>query len=241
MYFQFIGRSPLLSVSNGHTHDSWEIILNAQGRGQTQIDGQLFTFEPGTVTCIPPGITHSKQAEDGFMDLFILFPSLSLERRVSVFHDEDGQIEQLMTLIHSTFHRRGTNHHAIADHLAQALEQLVLSRLQTTPIDPRVARLADLAVEHFTDPDFSMAQAMQESGYCPDHLRRLFRQQFGQSPLEYLTGLRIRFAKRLLRENGRMHYSVTQIAAMSGFSDVCYFSRLFRKQVGLSPRDYMKP
>ena len=126
------------------------------------------------------------------------------------------------------------------EHLAQALSQIIVEKVGATPTDPRVSHMADLAVENFNDPDFSMTEKMEESGYCTDHFRRLFRRAYGESPLEYLTSLRVNFAKRLLRENDCLHYTVAQIATMSGFSDISYFSRVFKKCTGVSPRAYMQ-
>ena len=71
-------------------------------------------------------------------------------------------------------------------------------------------------------------------------LRRLFRHVYGEPPLEYLLTLRVNYAKRLLRESPCLHYTVAQIATMSGFSDISYFSRIFKKRTGLSPRAYVQ-
>ena len=239
MPFRLIGKSPRLMSCNAHIHEEWEIVLNLEGEGTTAIDDRPYPFGAGTVACIPPHTPHTKDSENGFVDMFILLPDFSSPTEVTVFEDDNGQIRTLMELIYSIYHRRESNYRTVTDCLAQALEQMLLDKTHTDTADARVAAIAELAVHHFTDPDFSMAQAVAESGYCADHLRRLFVRQYGMSPLDYLTHLRIRYAKRLLRESERMHYSISEIAWMAGFADVCYFSRIFKKRVGVSPRDYM--
>ena len=58
------------------------------------------------------------------------------------------------------------------------------------------------------------------------------------TPLEYLTQIRIEQAKSYLINSNI--YSISEIADMCGFSDQYYFSRVFKKTVGVSPRDYKK-
>lgn len=68
-------------------------------------------------------------------------------------------------------------------------------------------------------------------------LRRKFREYTGQPPLDYQIGLRMRRAKELLLE--RTH-NVSEVARLVGFDDVNYFSRLFKKRIGVSPQIYEK-
>ncbi len=55
------------------------------------------------------------------------------------------------------------------------------------------------------------------------------------SPVKYITQLRVEKAKELLITN---RYKVSEIAEMCGFENVYYFSNVFKKQVGVSPKTY---
>jgi len=68
------------------------------------------------------------------------------------------------------------------------------------------------------------------------HLFRLFKSEFGMSPIEYRNSLRIRQAKALLADG---ELSVGEIAAMLGFESGYYFSRMFKAAVGVAPSKYM--
>lgn len=242
MHFSFIGKSLVLYSSSAHSHDTWEIVLNLKGDGQAVVGDSPVDIKGGTVICIPPNTPHSKQAQKGFQDIFIHYPTLSLSHsdKPIVFEDEDGRIEQLMSMIYSIYHKKDNNYKSITEQLSYALEQIIVSRLQTKEVDLRVSHIADLAVENFTNPDFSLQEKIAECGYCEDHMRRLFKREFGCSPLEYLTKLRVNYAKKLLSENRHLHYNVAQIGIMVGFCDIGYFSRVFKKHTGVSPREYMK-
>ena len=71
---------------------------------------------------------------------------------------------------------------------------------------------------------------------APDHLRRLFQQETGRTPVEFLTELRVAEAKRLLKVGG---FAVKQVAERVGIPDPYYFSRVFQKVTGRRPSAYL--
>lgn len=70
----------------------------------------------------------------------------------------------------------------------------------------------------------------------PSRFCQLFKVNFGCSFLTYLSRYRIRKAKAYIDSN----MTVAEIASAVGFSDYCYFSRLFREQVGVSPSVFFR-
>ena len=67
------------------------------------------------------------------------------------------------------------------------------------------------------------------------YLRNLFFKHLGMSTKDYLTSLRIEKAKELLADNSM---AVNEISASVGYPDALAFSKLFKKQTGLSPSEY---
>ena len=66
---------------------------------------------------------------------------------------------------------------------------------------------------------------------------KLFKEQFGLTPLEYINHERIKLAKQLLNSTNQ---SVTETGLQCGFTDVNYFVRTFRKIEGITPGHYQK-
>lgn len=64
-----------------------------------------------------------------------------------------------------------------------------------------------------------------------------FKQITGQTPLQYILSLRISNAQSLLENTG---YSISEIAEQVGYDNSLYFSRLFHKQTGMSPKEYRR-
>jgi transcriptional regulator GlxA family with amidase domain len=72
-------------------------------------------------------------------------------------------------------------------------------------------------------------------GISPRHFKRRFRKATGESPLAYLQHLRIEAAKKKLATS---RARVNEITYLIGYEDSSTFRRLFKKQVGISPREY---
>lgn len=67
------------------------------------------------------------------------------------------------------------------------------------------------------------------------YLSEAFRQKTGMLLIEYITKIRMKRAARLLGQGGRKTY---EVAMLLGFKDPEYFSRLFKKYMGVSPSEY---
>ena len=64
---------------------------------------------------------------------------------------------------------------------------------------------------------------------------RKFKLYTGMTPLQYLLDIRLSNAKKLLETTD---YSINEIASIIGYDNALYFSRLFHKHIGMSPKEY---
>lgn len=105
---------------------------------------------------------------------------------------------------------------------------------------PQIQKEMELAV-HFFHENFS--SDIDISGYAAGlHMStcwfiRSFKQYVGVPPLQYLTSIRINKAKELLESTD---CPVGEIGEIVGYDNPLYFSRIFKKQTGLSPAGYRK-
>ncbi|MFC1959655.1 substrate-binding domain-containing protein [Chloroflexota bacterium] len=105
--------------------------------------------------------------------------------------------------------------------------------LQTSAL---VKRTIAYMHQNYTRPiaRWEIAEAI---GVSENYYSRLFKQELGLSPWDYLNRYRIYQAKELFR---RTQGSVRSIAEQVGFKDQKYFSRVFKKVTGLSPKEFIK-
>lgn len=85
--------------------------------------------------------------------------------------------------------------------------------------------------------DINMNEVAQYTGVSERYLRKLFAQHLNLSPLDYLNQIRINKSIELLRNT---ELSVKEICFSCGFQSPQYFSRIFKQQMGISPREVTK-
>ena len=83
--------------------------------------------------------------------------------------------------------------------------------------------------------DISLDDVSRTVDISPYYFSKLFKEQTGENFVEYLTNIRIENAKKLLQN---CDLSIKNICADTGYSDPNYFSRIFKKLVGVTPTEY---
>ena len=73
--------------------------------------------------------------------------------------------------------------------------------------------------------------------FHPNYFIRFFKQNLGVSPMQYVSKARIDHAKVLLKTTDE---KIADIASLTGFHDLFYFSQRFKEQTGFSPTDFRK-
>ena len=100
-----------------------------------------------------------------------------------------------------------------------------------------VRQIIEKTETRFSDSELSISLLAKELGYNTKYLSHLFKRSTGKGYAEYLQTVRIKFAVSLF-DYGLD--SVKNAALLSGFSDPFYFSTVFKKLVGVSPKEYKK-
>ncbi|MGV2806326.1 helix-turn-helix domain-containing protein, partial [Clostridium perfringens] len=80
-------------------------------------------------------------------------------------------------------------------------------------------------------------QLARMANISPKYFVDLFKKTFGQTTIDYLTHVRMNHAKRYLAESDDR---LRDIAQRVGYKDEFYFSRIFKKKVGMSPSEYAR-
>jgi two-component system response regulator YesN len=88
---------------------------------------------------------------------------------------------------------------------------------------------------NFASGDISLYSTASYVGISPNHLSTVFAQGTGENFIDYLTRMRLEKAKNLLQTTTMKS---ADIAFETGFNDPHYFSYIFKKNTGLSPREY---
>ncbi|MFD0679697.1 MULTISPECIES: helix-turn-helix domain-containing protein [unclassified Paenibacillus] len=90
---------------------------------------------------------------------------------------------------------------------------------------------------HFADPDLSLTSLSDQFELHPNYLSRLFKEEFGEKFIDYLTKMRIEQAKKLLTGT---NLTIQDVSVQVGYTLPVSFIRVFKKHVGTTPGDYKK-
>ncbi|KIL36082.1 transcriptional regulator [Gordoniibacillus kamchatkensis] len=210
--------------------------------GETQIvrAGSLFLFFPGAVFDYGPGpgeawdefyFTLEGTRVEEWLDTWLTEPA-----RVRQTDDDDAQkskIDRIFALMESGVP-------ANLDRAALLVESLTYEwvasaqRAAEPDRDGAAAKLLDDLAASIHEP-FDAAAVCERHHVSLSTLRRTVHKHTGYPLNEYVHRLKIAEAKNILLNTGK---SVKATADLLGFKDVFYFSRLFKKYVGRSPRDF---
>lgn len=94
-----------------------------------------------------------------------------------------------------------------------------------------VARILAYLEENFDRP-IRIGSLAADMGFSESQLRRVFKEQTGFSPVDYLNHLRVQKAEIMLKSS---EFTITEIAEKVGIYDTAYFSRLYKKYTKKSP------
>ncbi|HPU62655.1 MAG TPA: AraC family transcriptional regulator, partial [Mobilitalea sp.] len=90
-------------------------------------------------------------------------------------------------------------------------------------------------IEENYNKDISLDEVSRKVDISPYYFSKLFKEETGVNFIDYLTNIRIEKAKKLLLYSDM---NIKNICLDIGYSDPNYFSRIFKKQVGLTPTEF---
>ncbi|WP_298486620.1 hybrid sensor histidine kinase/response regulator transcription factor [uncultured Maribacter sp.] len=112
------------------------------------------------------------------------------------------------------------------------------TEVTVTSVDEKFLKQAVEVVEkHMMNTDFSVEMLVKEMGMSRSNLYLKFKEITGLSSSEFIRNIRLKRAIQLLDTSG---LSVKEIMYMTGFNTASYFSKCFKKQFGVVPRQYVR-
>ena len=221
-----------------HTHDMWEYICYENGVGVLKTEDGDMPFQEGTVVLIPPQHKHGSSAEQPFKNICI-HTDLSISGNNKLYlpcaskelRDLFGVIERL--------YREKEKYLSVIESLLPALKELMLKETQLSVVSDSLSFVRNEIARKFSDAEFDLVKLISQSGYVDDVFRIKFKRVYGVTPKEYLDDLRMQSAKDFLRIYGEI-LSIKEISEMCGIKDSLYFSRKFKKEFGIYPKEYIK-
>lgn len=247
-----------------HWHAELELIVIKKGRGIVSVDLEKRSVSSGDIILIRPGQLHSiEQDQDHIMEYenIILKPELLISgendlcavRFILPFINGDIPSETFLTPVLSYYRdvseyirqidllcdaRTEGYQLAVKGLLFQFFYMLISNRLkkETAPASrtkslEKMKTILKYVEEHYAE-HISIDDMASLTYYSKSHFMKFFKQRMGTGFIEYLNEYRLTMAKRLLKSSDA---SVLEIAEQSGFDNLSYFNRVFKRKYGMPP------
>lgn len=236
-----------------HSHSYTELFYIVGGEGQFQINDSVFPVKAHQLVVVNPNIMHTEVSYEahpleyiviGIEGLALRIPGSDESRYCLYSFPENNGVLACMQSILREMHAREAEYQTVC----QAYMEIILVQLMrnasvsVTQIHSRFPTNRQCAfVRHYIDQHYkeniTLDQLSEKVSVNKYYMAHAFKREYGVSPINYMIACRIREGKRLLAETD---LSLSQIAAVLGFSSSSYFSQSFRNSEGISPTEYRK-
>lgn len=230
-------------------HDDDLLIYCTEGRAHLQVLDQPFTVEAGDLLLLPAGVQHRYTSDSNrpwtLHWVHYAGPLAEAFREhmgfgAGVYTRRIGRDPRLLVDFSGLLAVRQTGFRTQAlVHASNRLRQL-LTAVSLCDEKDRNRHTLDLDVIHdYMHDHLSERVSLQEladlAGLSPAHFATRYRQLTGVAPIQHFLHLKVEQACQLLDTTDQ---SFVAISAALGYEDAYYFSRLFKKVMGQSPRYY---
>ncbi len=215
-------------------HPYWEIIFVFRGNG-TLLGTTELPLQAGTAVLVAPHTTHC-ETSPGKLDLLWVGLAGTCLADLPCTSVQSATSSELLSPFEQLWHRARRPQGLIGPEL-DGLTLAALARQQRIAAESNqdfhalVDMIIDYLQKNYAQP-ITISDLAERFSYSEGYLCRLFCQRTGLSPKQYLTKVRIEAAIQLIQQTSM---NISRIAALVGYQDPLYFSRIFRQVTGSSP------
>lgn len=227
---------------------SHQILISLSGAGKLRVDGKTYQISQGDFFYLKSGIPHEYYPNQSgeWKTGWVVFRGNLLnsimetmgfgDYYVGKVKDEvyaQALLRKILDAAKEPFLGLEKSSEALYEYIMYIRKMVLGFEEQDgscSRLEPAIERM-----EKNYNQDISLQELTELTGISKQHFCRLFRQQFGMRPMEYLAKKRVAQAKILLEQTDM---SVQEVGKKVGYTDYNYFGIVFKKYEGVSPGKY---
>lgn len=229
---------------------NYQLIYIADGQARFIIDGELQTLDKGNIVLYRPGDAqyyyyNLNEHPDIYWVHFSCKENHDFLRNMGwgegkVFHvgTHNSYIKLFDTIIQELQLKPPYCEEQLKLLIQQLLLQMGRNRIRDEGMNGSYNREVEEAIQFFNlspEEDFTIKQYTKDRGLNYYRFIDTFTRYVGISPRQYIINIRMTKAKDLLINS---LFQITEVARLTGYENPLYFSRLFKKTWGVSPKEY---
>lgn len=240
----------------GEIHNFWEIVCVLEGRLGVTADKDVYILEEGQAIVHKPMEFHNIWSESSNPRIIILSFSgkiPDLEKRIFTMDDEAVlYITSILGDAENAFHYDSTHNmfitgikegrETLAEQILKKCELFVMSLVSGDAAEPLLIKEGSaksyMNIVSFlnsnTDKSLSVYDIAKALNMSEPNVKKVFKKYSGMGVIHYFNTLKINKAQNLLKSG----MSVKEVSERVGFSDQNYFSTVFKRITGISPKKY---
>lgn len=239
MYTASVGASEITEY--GTEFKSNELVFFLKGENNITIGDAVFKDCPFSIRFMPKGKIDGKYITDNVCNptlcVDVYFEATGVSNRVAYSYNNDKLKDRFLKL-YEVWSKKNVGYYersmAVFYEIIAEIkdgQRGYLSKKQKEYMNKAYSYIS----ENFKTQNFDYTALCKSTGLEYAYFSELFKKTYNMSPVRFVTKMKVDYAKELLVTN---RYSIKQIAEMSGFEDASYFSKVFKKRTGFSPKNY---
>lgn len=261
----FVRKGKMIQESRYHDHDFTEITYILSGKGQYYVEGITYNVQAGDLIICNSGIHHHNivtNPKEPTVEFFVGFTDYhfkGMDKNTIVLKDNnylihtDTDLRQNLSkhcyaMIAENEADQAGKYFMLKAHFIQFLLLIIRQDAGPQPVQERcnfdthyksyvVNHIIDYLDNHYNEK-ISLDRIAQNMYLSPVYISKIFKEETGESPINYLIKIRLEKAKDMLLAPDPD--SIKKIANDVGYEDAYHFSKLFKKYYGISPLHYRK-
>lgn len=224
----------------------YTVYLVTQGTGRLHTQGEVLPLKQGDVFFTFPAVPFAIESLCDFQYMYISFlgargnrimEKLGISSKTPLYPNCQDLTTVWTQGLHSPVQLSDIASEAVLLHTFAYLGGSHASILENDEgrVD-LISMIQKYVDEHFSDPDFSLEHLGSDLKYNKKYLSTVFKRHVGVGIVDYLHTVRIQHACTMLKQG---FTSVSDVALRCGYPDAQYFSKVFKRRMNLSPREYM--
>jgi len=263
-YYNDSHQDRLRSQVKEHAHDYYEFYFFLEGNVSLRIDGIEYPLKAGHMVLIPPGVSHQAVIHDTQIPYrrFVFWVSVSFYTKLSgesgdyvylmrkaekegqyischdpiSFNAMQSKIFRLIEEIHSERFGKTAQLSLCVQDLLLHLNRTAYEKEHPNTADKEQGLYRHLLqyIETHLDEDLTLDSLARQFYVSKYHIAHVFKENLGLSVHRYITKKRL----AMCRDAISGHQEIGEACLLCGFKDYSSFFRSFKKEYGMSPREY---